>query len=109
MEESKAIDEAEQKSKEKEIITKYKAKLAAKYQKSGNNFITSEMQVAKPDQVDAILDFDQELDLPEENEKPLQVQRFDAQTKTDVPDAVKARLELLRRRTQQMKSALGLE
>ena len=71
IEESKEIDEAEQKAKEKEIILKYKAKLAAKYQKSGNNFITSEMQVTKPDQVDAIIDFDQELDLPEENEKPL--------------------------------------
>lgn len=44
-------------------MNKYKAKLTARYQKSGNNFISSDEGMnAKPDHIDMVEDFVEEYD-----------------------------------------------
>jgi hypothetical protein len=46
---------------QQELMSKYKAKLTAKYQKSGNNFISSD-GTARPDRVDQVEEFVEEYD-----------------------------------------------
>lgn len=59
---------------QQDLMNKYKAKLTAKYQKLGNNFISSD-ENARPDRVDQVEEFVEEYDgVPYYSQKPEPVQ-----------------------------------